>query len=70
MDAFLNKYHYTILNTTMFNQVGDKELKNQLFSSFQITIARSCRRRRSALQQRLKSMSSDTAIFDEKEVIC
>lgn len=33
-------------------------------------MARSCRRRRSALQQRLKSLSSDTAIFDEKEVIC
>ncbi|XP_041977811.1 uncharacterized protein LOC121732087 [Aricia agestis] len=35
-----------------------------------IAVARSCRRRRSALQQRLKSLSSDTAIFDEKEVIC
>ncbi|XP_072943885.1 uncharacterized protein [Epargyreus clarus] len=35
-----------------------------------IAAARSCRRRRSALQQRLKSLSSDTAIFDEKEVIC
>ncbi|XP_013139476.1 PREDICTED: uncharacterized protein LOC106104080 [Papilio polytes] len=35
-----------------------------------IAAARSCRRRRSALQHRLKSLSSDTAIFEEKEVIC
>ncbi|XP_028030461.1 uncharacterized protein LOC114243244 [Bombyx mandarina] len=35
-----------------------------------VAVTRSCRRRRSALQQRLKSLSSDTAIFDEKEVIC
>ncbi|XP_045485141.1 uncharacterized protein LOC110995642 [Pieris rapae] len=35
-----------------------------------VAATRSCRRRRSALQQRLKSFSSDTAIFDEKEVIC
>ncbi|XP_011559939.3 uncharacterized protein LOC105390349 [Plutella xylostella] len=41
-----------------------------LFALALIAAARSCRRRRSALQQRLKSLSSDTAIFDEKEVIC
>ncbi|GBP31499.1 hypothetical protein EVAR_84609_1 [Eumeta japonica] len=45
-------------------------LIEMVISARQTAVARSCRRRRSALQQRLKSLSSDTGIFDEKEVIC